>query len=111
MTPEGVVKQRVKDLLKRYNILNAKDAHLATSDHDGWYHMPGQGGYGVVGGIPDFLGHYGGRLFGLKTLSLSSPKEACAFPSAEPWVFLASIIIFCCYNQTNRFFDLFSFSS
>lgn len=54
MTPEGKVKQAVKDVLAKADIRNAKDA--GTYDFaNGWYYMPSQNGVGVRG-IPDFIG-------------------------------------------------------
>ncbi len=50
MTPEGRVKEKVKEIFKR---------------HDVWYYMPVQTGYGTHG-IPDFLACVAGRLLGVE---------------------------------------------
>ena len=51
MTPEGKVKETVKALLKQYGA---------------WYFLPVSNGFGVHG-IPDFVGCYKGRFFGIET--------------------------------------------
>ena len=53
MTPEGKVKKAVKALLD-------------SLKPDLWYFMPVPFGYGVSG-IPDFVGVYHGRFFGIET--------------------------------------------
>ena len=64
VTPEGKVKKLVAALLAEFNIVNAKDAGKNLPS-DGWYYMPGQGGYGVKG-IPDYIGHYLERFFSIE---------------------------------------------
>lgn len=54
MTPEGKVKQAVKDALANADIRNAKDAGTYEFAN-GWYYMPSQNGVGVKG-IADFVG-------------------------------------------------------
>lgn len=51
MTPEGRVKNAVKKVLKDHNI---------------WFFMPMQNGFGVVG-IPDFICCWGGRFLAIET--------------------------------------------
>ena len=65
-TAEGVVKDSVKKLLHSYGIMPAKDAALFTPACRGWYYMPVQNGMGVTG-IPDFIGHFRGKLFAIET--------------------------------------------
>lgn len=63
MTPEGRIKNLVKETLQKYKILNAAQAG-STHDAIGWYVMPTPRG---VKGIPDFIGHYQGRFFSIET--------------------------------------------
>ena len=64
MTPEGKVKQLVKETLKSYRILNAAKAGTdEAKDAVGWYTMPTPRG---VKGIPDIIGHYYGRFFSIE---------------------------------------------
>jgi hypothetical protein len=51
MTPEGRLKEKVKQLLKKRNA---------------WFYMPVQNGMGKVG-IPDFMGTYRGLFFAVET--------------------------------------------
>ena len=60
MTDEGRVKKQVKDLLTKYKA---------------WYFMPVSNGFGVHG-IPDFVGCYKERFFGIET------KKAGGKPTA-----------------------------
>lgn len=50
MTPEGKVKKRVKEIL---------------NELDAYYFMPATGGFGRSG-VPDFVGCYRGRFFGIE---------------------------------------------
>lgn len=68
MTPEGRVKQGMKNWLLVHNIIPAAKAFdaLATGQVvDGWYYMPVQGMYSVKG-IPDFIVCFKGRFYGLE---------------------------------------------
>lgn len=65
-TPEGMVKEAVKRKLEASGIMPAKDAHKFTKACRGWYYMPVQNGMGVTS-IPDFVGHYKGRMFVIET--------------------------------------------
>jgi hypothetical protein len=51
MTPEGRVKNKVKDILKANDI---------------WYFMPAANGYGKVG-VPDFICCWNGRFLAIET--------------------------------------------
>jgi hypothetical protein len=66
MTPEGKVKQKVKKLLALYGIFPAAKAGAFPELANGWYFMPSATQYGVKG-IPDFLGSYRGRAWGVET--------------------------------------------
>ena len=66
MTPEGKVKQEVKDYLNSIGCISATKASLVTPAHYGWYFMPVTNGMGVSG-IPDFLGQYRGGFFAIET--------------------------------------------
>lgn len=59
-TPEGKVKNKVKDLL--------------DSLTDCWYFMPVGGMMGRAG-VPDFVGCYKGRMFGVETKSIYSSHK------------------------------------
>lgn len=50
MTPEGKVKKKVVEVLKRYHV---------------YYFFPVTGGYGVSG-VPDIVGCHNGRFFGIE---------------------------------------------
>lgn len=68
MTPEGRVKDAIKEGLMDLGIISASKAVLLLpfkSKSDIWrgkYHMPVSNGMGVHG-IPDFYGHYRGFFF------------------------------------------------
>jgi len=68
-TPEGVVKDSVKELLIACGLIPAGKAALATKEHTGKFHMPVSNGMGVAG-IPDFYGHYRGFYFEIETKAL-----------------------------------------
>lgn len=53
MTPEGAVKQKVKNLLDGYK-------------PDCWYFLPAARAYGSAG-VPDFIGVFMGRMFAVET--------------------------------------------
>jgi predicted AAA+ superfamily ATPase len=61
LTPEGKVKRKVSELLKRYNV---------------WYFYPANNGFGK-GGIPDVIACVDGRLVGIevKADKKSKPSE------------------------------------
>ena len=64
MTPENVVKKKIKDLLAAYDIQPAANAGtFATAS--GWYYSAVQGPMSVRG-IPDFIGHYRGKFFAVE---------------------------------------------
>lgn len=65
-TPEGKVKNHVKQVLTDLGIHPASKAGVFPSDAAGWFFMPVSNGMGVSG-IPDFLGHYYGRFFAIET--------------------------------------------
>lgn len=50
-TPEGKVKNKVKQILKKYGV---------------WYYMPVAGPFSAHG-IPDFVGCYNGKFFSVET--------------------------------------------
>lgn len=62
MTPEGKVKEKVKRLLKQY------DPKL-------YYFMPRGTTYGTSG-VPDFIGCFEGRFFGIETKAGSNKPTA-----------------------------------
>jgi hypothetical protein len=64
-TPEGKVKDKIKKLLSEYKIYPASKAGDFPVDSAGWYFMPIATRFGVTG-IPDFLGHYNGRLWAIE---------------------------------------------
>ena len=70
-TPEGKVKNMVKDLLADYDIQPAAKAgtFLVAA---GWYYMPVQGASFGVKGIPDFIGQYRGMFWAIET---KAPKK------------------------------------
>jgi hypothetical protein len=61
LTPEGKVKEEIKQVLEAAKITAAS----GTSAGMGWYFMPVPTGYGVRG-IPDFIGHYQGAFFAIE---------------------------------------------
>ena len=61
-TPEGIVKDQVKKVLKEYGI---------------WYYMPIQNGMGVVG-IPDFICCYNGYFVAIETKAPGKIKNVSA---------------------------------
>lgn len=67
ITPEGKVKDLIKDLLSKYKIYPAKKAGAFPSGACGWYYMPVQQ-MGVTG-IPDFLGHFHGWFWAIEAKS------------------------------------------
>jgi len=71
MTPEGLTKSLIRDLLKKYKIYRASKAGAFPEDAEGWYYMP-MGGYGGVSGIPDFVGCYRGRFWAIEA---KAPKK------------------------------------
>ena len=66
MTPEGLVKQKVREYLNSIGCIPASKAPLATPAHHGYYFMPVSNGMGVHG-IPDTIGHYKGFFFAVET--------------------------------------------
>jgi len=50
MTPEGKIKKKVKDLLRKYDV---------------WYFLPGNNGFGKSG-IPDFVAIADGQFIGIE---------------------------------------------
>lgn len=66
-TPEGKVKNSVKELLHNYDV---------------WYCMPGQNGYGRAG-IPDFLCCKNGLFFAIETKSKFSSHTLTALQAKE----------------------------
>lgn len=69
-TPEGKVKNLVKDLLAEYGLMPA--AKAGTFDKaDGWYFFAVQGPMSVKG-IPDVIGHYYNNFFGVE---VKAPKK------------------------------------
>ena len=66
MTPEGRIKDLVKQMLASINCGAAKDAAKMDSTYEGWYFMPVPTGYGVRG-PGDFIGHFRGRFFSIET--------------------------------------------
>ena len=62
-TAESRTKRLVRELLLKYDIQPASKAGTFTFAA-GWYFMPVPWG---VRGIPDFVGHYHGRFFGIET--------------------------------------------
>jgi len=74
MTPEGRVKSDIAKLLLSYKIYPAKMAGTGPdkglpADAVGWYFMASSNGMGVKG-LPDFLGHFKGLLFGIESKAL-----------------------------------------
>ena len=63
-TPENAVKKQIVQLLARYDIQPAAKAGTFTNS-DGWFYAAVQGPLSVRG-IPDFIGHYRGRFFGVE---------------------------------------------
>jgi hypothetical protein len=66
-TPEGQVKDRVKELLAEFKIIPAKSVgkkHMPK--FFGWYFMPVKNMLGVAG-VPDVIGHYRGHFFSIET--------------------------------------------
>lgn len=80
MTPEGEVKDQVKECLKAHGIFSAMDAGNFPEDAQGWYFMPSQNGLGASG-IPDFIGHHQGRFFGIETKAPS--KKPTGFQTLQ----------------------------
>jgi len=66
MTPEGRVKAKVQKILLSRGIFPASKAGVFPEDSKGWYYMPGQSVYATKG-VPDFIGHYQGRFWGVET--------------------------------------------
>lgn len=64
MTPEGKVKDLTRKLLAEYDIKPASQAGAFISGA-GWYYFAVQGMMSVKG-IPDIVGQYKGRFFGLE---------------------------------------------
>lgn len=64
MTPENIVKKKIKDLLAAYDIQPAAKAGT-FSKAEGWYYSAVQGPMSVRG-IPDFIGHYRGKFFAVE---------------------------------------------
>lgn len=66
MTPEGKVKDAVKDLLIEFGLIPASKAPNVTEENTGWFFAPVSNGMGVHG-IPDFIGHFFGFFFSVET--------------------------------------------
>lgn len=67
MTPEGRVKNAVKKVLKDHNI---------------WFFMPMQNGFGVVG-IPDFICCWEGRFLAIETKAPGKRSSTTANQTAK----------------------------
>jgi hypothetical protein len=63
MTPEGKVKNDIKKWLRAHGARAAGGKDNAGARR--WYYMPVQNGMGVTG-IPDFVGCWDGRFFGIE---------------------------------------------
>jgi hypothetical protein len=66
-TPEGRVKEKVKEVLANFCVVPASKAGAFPGAAEGWYYMPVQGSSFGVRGIPDFIGQYLGVFFGVET--------------------------------------------
>lgn len=66
MTPESMIKAKVKEYLAEIGCISASKAPLATHGNTGYYFSPVSNGMGVHG-IPDFIGHYRGFFFSIET--------------------------------------------
>ena len=64
-TPEGKVKIAVDTELLSYGLIPAAKA-AGRQSGTGWFFKPATHGYGVSG-VPDYIGHYKGHLFGIET--------------------------------------------
>jgi len=64
-TPESKVKNEIKRVLEELHIFPAAKAATFPTDAAGYYFMPQGTGYSVSG-IPDFVGHFHGRLFAVE---------------------------------------------
>lgn len=69
MTPEGKVKKKISDYLRKIDGL--------------WYNMPVPGGYGVS--TLDYLGCYGGKFFAIEA---KAPGKA---PTDRQWAMIEDI--------------------
>lgn len=78
-TPEGKVKNDIKDLLVEYDIRPAKEAGTYKSAA-GWFFMPIGGPYAVKG-IPDFMGVYHGLFWSIE--AKAPGKEPTGFQSLQ----------------------------
>lgn len=65
-TEEGRIKSATETYLTSIGIIPAGKAATVTENHKGWYYKPVSIGMGVHG-IPDFVGHFRGRLFTIET--------------------------------------------
>ena len=69
-TPEGAVKNRVKQILADHDIIPAggkRELLDEDPDANGWYYMPVNGTPYGVHGIPDFVGCARGLFFSVET--------------------------------------------
>lgn len=67
MTPEGRVKSVVKNFLEERRIYGAGSKKWQSKILGlGWYYMPVMGSPFGVHGVPDFVGCYKGRFFGIE---------------------------------------------
>jgi len=64
-TEESKIKKLVRELLLKYDIQPASKAGTFTSAA-GWYFWAASSGFGTKG-VPDAIGHYHGRFFGIET--------------------------------------------
>lgn len=65
-TPEGRIKSATEAYLNGLGMTPAGKAATVASSSTGWYFKPVSIGMGVHG-IPDYIGHYRGRMFGIET--------------------------------------------
>jgi len=75
-TPESKVKAAIRAALEALNIHPASKAGNFPVDAAGYYFMPQGTGYSVSG-IPDFVGHYHGRMFAIE--AKAAGKKPTAF--------------------------------
>ncbi len=80
-TPEGKVKDLIKELLLKYKIYPAAQAGAFPDGVQGWVYMPIKGSAFGVAGVPDFIGNYKGIFWSIE--AKAPGKEPTGFQALQ----------------------------